>query len=252
MNSTRREDLKKYIDDKGEVKLKDLERVFNTVSSMTLRRDLQRLEEKGHIVRVRGGAISVKKIRSNIEEEYHLREEENSDLKNEIAKKAIGLLERERSIFLDSGSTVMQFAKDMPDDYFTIITSGANTAMRLLSKTKPSIVLTGGELNRNSISISGIGSLEFINLVNIDIAFIAASGFSLESGLTCGDYNESKLKKEVIRRAKKVVLLTDSTKVGKIMPYTFCSISDVDIIVSDKEFPNDIIVECERLGVKVI
>ncbi len=240
MDISRKQEVRNCVDLKGEIKLKELEQIFDDVSSMTLRRDLAQLEEEGYLIRVRGGAKSVEAIKSATEENYNLRATENLELKIIIARKALGLIESGRSIFLDSGTTSMEFAKQFPDKNLSILTSGPNIAIELLKMQNLSVMLTGGQLKRNNISLSGIGSLEFIHLINIDVAFMATSGFSIEAGLTCGDYNECELKKAVIKKAKKVILLMDTTKVDKNLPYTFAELKDINIIVTDQQLPKKV------------
>lgn len=235
------EKLNNYVQLNGEVKLKELEKIFPDVSSMTLRRDLAQLEKQGLVLRVRSGAVSVDSIKGSKEVRYNLRAEENIEAKEIVAKKAVELIEQGRSLYLDSGSTIMCLAEILPNEHLSILTSGPNIGIEVAKKTNPSIMLIGGQLNRNNISVSGMGAIEFVKLVNIDVAFMATSGFSLEAGLTSGDYNECELKKYVIQKAKKVVVLMDSSKINKNMPYTFAGLKEIDVLVTDKKLPDEII-----------
>ncbi len=80
--------------------------------------------------------------------------------------------------------------------------------------------------------------MQFIRDVNIDIAFMAASGFTTDTGFTSGTFTECELKREVVAKARKTILLIDSSKIGRTMPYTFAQLSDMDIIVSDGGLPH--------------
>lgn len=252
MHINRREIINAYIHDKGEARLKDLEKMFPDVSTMTLRRDLIYLENKGYIIRIRGGARSISHISGATEDIYSLRAASNMEAKIKIAKKAVEYMEPGRSVFLDSGTTMMCLAKILPNHDLSIMTSGPNIGLEIARHSKPSVTLIGGQLNKNNLCTSGINSLDFIKNINIDIAFMVASGFSLDSGFTCGNFNECELKKQVIGKARNCILLMDSTKLDKSMPFTFASLSDIDILISDKELPQDIRQAASQDSVRII
>ncbi|MDL2236658.1 DeoR/GlpR family DNA-binding transcription regulator [Christensenellaceae bacterium OttesenSCG-928-K19] len=252
MKTERREGIKDLLRARGEVKLKDLEKSFPDCSSMTLRRDLKYLEDNGFVRRTRGGAVAMSRLSIAAEDIYSERTLENVAQKFAIAKKAQQFIERGRSIYIDSGTTMMLFTREMEDEYLSIMTSGVNIAMELIKKQKPSVTLVGGQVNRNTISVSGVNSCAFIREVNIDVAFMASSGFSMENGFTSGTYTECEIKKEVISRARRKIILMDSKKVDKIMPFTFARMEDIDILVSDDELEEEIVREAARKNVQLI
>ncbi len=252
MKNQRREILKEYIQKNGEAHLKALEDLFPEVSSMTLRRDLDYLEEKGFILRIRGGAKAVNRLPGAKEDVFSQRAMEQTDAKTLIAEKAVGLIERGRSIFVDSGTTMMCFAKRIPDENYSIITSGANIGLEILKNHKPSVSLIGGQLSRNNLSASGLISVEFIKKVNVDIAFMATSGFSLESGFTSGDFNESNLKRAIMKKARKNILLMDISKLDKNLPFTFALLRDIDILITDGVLPEAMLKAAEKYGVSIL
>jgi len=237
MNKERRRLINQTIQKKGEIKIDELKEMFPDISSMTIRRDLNYLEEEGHIVRTWGGAKSIKYLTDSSEEAYVSRETANISDKMKIGSKAVDRLEIGRSIFFDSGTTLMCLAEIIPDRDFSIITSGPNIALELIKKNKPSVTIIGGQLNRNNISISGANSLKFIENINIDLAMMAASGFSLNSGFTVGNFNEAELKRKIIKKASCVTMLMDLSKLNKNMPFTFAGLDDIDILVAEKDLP---------------
>lgn len=252
MNTERREEIKELLRERGEVKLKDLEQHFPDCSSMTLRRDLKYLEDNGYVKRTRGGAVAMSRLSIAAEDIYSERALENVAEKYTIAKKALQFIERGRSIYVDAGTTLMLFTREMEDEYLSIMTSGVNIAMELIKKQKPSVTLIGGQVNRNTISVSGINSCSFIREVNIDIAFMAASGFSVENGFTSGTYTECEIKKEVVNRARKTIVLMDSKKIDKIMPFTFAYMEDIDVLVSDDDLDEETVREAKRRNVQIV
>ena len=252
MNSERRKMIKHLLYSKPFVSLKELVELFPDVSSMTIRRDIDHFEKQGEAIKVRGGARSMKFITTSMEEEFPRRMQKNIPAKETLAKKAVDLLETGRSIFLDSGSTMMIMASLLPEERLTITTTGPNIAMELLNKKKTIVNLVGGMLNRDNISVSGTQALRFLDDINIDIAFIVPSGASAQTGLTCGNYNDCELKKLVIKKARKVVVLMDASKTDKSLPYTFSDFSDIDCIISDGPMPDAFVQATRQAGVKLL
>ena len=107
--------IKDLIEKNGRMSLEQLGERFPNVSSMTLRRDLLSLEESGVLVRVRGGAVSVQELSKKTEDQYSRRAAIQVAEKKQIAEKAVKLVEPGTSLFIDSGSTALYFAKELPD-----------------------------------------------------------------------------------------------------------------------------------------
>lgn len=252
MNTGRREEIEKMIRQNGEVSLEQLGDIFTGCSTMTLRRDLIYFENKGLVKRTRGGCIALKQISSSIEDVLSVRALENIDKKKALAFKACNFLQAGQSVFMDSGTTLVFFAKEIPDNYFNIVTTGPAVALELSKKLNPYITLTGGQLNRNTLSISGLDAIDFVRNTTVDIAFLSAAAFSTDAGFTCEIYPECELKREVISHSRQVIMLIDSTKADKNMPYTFARLNDIDALVSDDGLPQDIKILCEKQGVIVL
>jgi DeoR/GlpR family transcriptional regulator of sugar metabolism len=233
----RQEKILDLVNEKGNIMLCDLEETFPDVSSMTLRRDLIRLENENHIIRTKGGAVSTGRLSAiNVDEPlYSYRELENMEAKKVIARKALQYIESGRSIYFDSGSTLMCLAKIMKDEPYTVITSGLNIAVEILKKKNPSVVTLGGSVNRNTVSVSGPAAVSYLDKINIDIAFMSASGYSSGSGFTVSNIYESELKRYVVDKAKKVIVLMDSSKIDKVLAFTFAEKDDADIIITEKD-----------------
>ena len=219
---------------------------------MTLRRDMAFLEEKGQIIRTRGGAVAASRAGVNSEDLYSRRAVLHTREKQEIASKALRLAQPSCAMFLDSGSTMLQFIKALPDDNYYIITTDPNIALEAVHKSKTTVTLVGGNLNRNTLSASGVHSMDFVNSVNIDIAFMSASGFNAQTGFTSGAFSECELKSAVMEKARTRVMLLDSSKVQKRMPFTFARMSDIDVLISDNGLDKETRKLAENENVKVI
>jgi DeoR family fructose operon transcriptional repressor len=239
MPAERREDVNSYIQSKGEVMLADLQARHPGVSSMTLRRDLEFLERRGDVVRIRGGAKSIAHLSMLKEAAYTQRQTEHAEAKMAIARKAVELLSPGRSIYIDSGTTCMCFAQRVPDQNLFVLTPAPNVALELVKLPNVKINLTGGQLHRETLTLSGFNAVEYVKTLNIDLAFMAASAFSLSSGFSCGDYHEAELKRLVMRKARHVVVLMDSSKFNGTMPHTFATLDDIQALVTDGPLPRD-------------
>ena len=244
--------LKEFIDKNGKVTLHELECAFPNVSSMTLRRDLTRLEEEHAVLKIPSGAISVDSVLRSQEAELSERINFNAAEKLEIADKAVKLVERKSCIFIDGGSTTTYFARALPDENFYILTNALVIAETVLRKEKPTVSLLGGDLKRNNFITVGRSCLDFIEGVNIQTAVMTATGFLKDvGGFTCGNQSEAEVKRKVIQKADNVIMLLDSSKVNKKTPYTFATLSDINCMVVDKNFSRELKNSIETMGVKI-
>lgn len=125
-------------------------------------------------------------------------------------------------------------------------------ATELLRKHSPEVVLLGGDVSRNNLVTIGLSTMNFLNEINIETAIMSTTGFSLEGGFSCGVQQEAVIKSAVIAKAKKVIMLLDSSKVNKNMPYIFTNLEHIDYLVVDKNFPKKLKEELESRDIKVI
>lgn len=243
-----------YIQSREEVKLSELEKLLPNVSAMTLRRDLDQLEKQGEIIRIRGGARSIKSLSKKMlrEDVYSGRMLENPEGKKIIGRKASMLVEENESIYIDSGTTAMCLAEQIPDITLAVLTCAPNAAIELTNRKKVEIVLAGGRLSKDNYSISGLVTADFINNTNIDTAFLSTSGFTPETGFTSGSLSECEIKKAVISKAKKVVLMVDKHKIDVRHMFTFAGLDDIDVIVTDEPLPPHILKLVKEKNIKII
>ncbi|MBR5295445.1 MAG: DeoR/GlpR transcriptional regulator, partial [Clostridia bacterium] len=169
-----------------------------------------------------------------------------------LASAAAKFIETGRSMFFDSGSTMMQMTPLMPNVRLTVNTTDPTLALELVKRDNIMVNLVGGLLSKDNLSLSGMQAVDYVHKVNIDVAFISPSGFSLKNGFTSGNYNESELKNAIVKKAGCVIMLIHSSKIGKSLPYTFCSLENVKKIVTDEALDPEIMEACDRLGIQVI
>ncbi len=239
MKRERIEDIAEIIDKRGKMTLEQLEEVFPVVSQMTLRRDLYQLELDGRIIRIRGGAMSVKEVQKVSGEAYTKKSTINTDAKIIIAQKAAALIDEGSCVFIDGGTTAMYLSKEMPDINCNIFTNGIAVAMELAQKKNVNITVVGGQLMKDNLSTSSPAAKAYFDSTNFEIAIVSATAFTPEHGFSCNSQVESELLRDVFKKARQVYMMLDSSKIGKINPYTFARIEDIDVLITDDHFPDE-------------
>ncbi len=249
MNKIRQAQIKEFIENKNVVTIKELCTRFPDVSLMTIHRDLDALEDAGAIVKFRGGARSV---RYAGDPEFNVRMRENNAGKLLIAKKAMELIQPHSAIFLDASTTNLALARVLPDMNLNIFTTGPSIALELCRLHNPVITLCCGTINRKNLALSGRNTLEMLEKINIDMAFIGVSGCSVDAGFTCGTEGDMLVKHMVIQKARTSVLMCSKEKLSCLMPYTFAEFSDVDYLISDGPMPENFVKAAQEAGVHLL
>ena len=240
MKRDRISDIAEILDKRGKLTLEQLEEYFPNVSQMTLRRDLFQLEEEGKIIRVRGGAMSVREVQKTSGEPYTKKTTMNTDEKIVIAQKAADLIDEGSSLFLDGGTTALYLAKEMPDIYCNVFTNGLAVATELAKKKNVMVHLLGGQLIKENLATASAFSSLYFTDTNFEIAIISAAAFTLENGFSCSTQVESELLRVVCKKAKFLYMMLDSSKIGKIKPYTFAHAEDINVLITDQDFPDSL------------
>ncbi len=226
--------------------------MFPDVSEMTLRRDIEHLESEGVAIKVRGGCRSMSFISGRVETNYPDGQIVNLSAKRRIAAPAAEFLETGRSIFIDSGTTMRTFTEFIPDRRYSFTTTDPRVALELCKNVSSSVNIVGGRIEGDNLTVTGLQASRFLSDINIDIAFMTPTGFSLDGGFTVASFNECELKRIVVKKARVVIMLMDSTKCNKSLPYTFCTPQDADVIITDSSFPQDLRKSLALDGVQLI
>lgn len=249
MNKLRQDQIKAFIEDQKVVTIKQLQDLFPNVSLMTIHRDLDALAEGGCVVKFRGGARSVHHAG---DPEFNVRMRENNPGKSAIAQKALALIQPHSSIFLDASTTNLALARILPDINVNIFTTGPSIALELCRLHNPVVTLCCGTVNRKNLAVSGQNTLEMLERINIDTAFIGVSGCSVDAGFTCGTEGDMLVKNLVIRKARTSVVMCGSEKFSALMPYTFAKLPDVDYMITDAALPEGFLKAAREAGVTLL
>lgn len=217
----------------GQVKVNDLCDEFD-VSSVTVRKDLKFLEEKGMLYRIHGGATKTDPYATdkhvNEKEKIHFQE------KMEIAKVAAKKISVNDSILIGSGTTVLAFAKHIqPHGNLTVITSALNVALELNQHLEIDVIQLGGLMRKRSSSVTGVSAENNLFDFSCSKFFLGVDGIDLEFGLTTANVMEARLNREMIKVSQKTIVLADSSKFGKRGFGRICGFDDIDEIITDNK-----------------
>ena len=248
----RRMNILKLLSANDQVSVKSLSKDFG-VSEVTIRNDLEQLEGKKLLIRARGGAMSVDHV---VSFDQHLGEKHklNMSEKNRIGKAAALLIKDSDTIIVDSGTTTLEVVKNLPSSItnLTVITNALNVANQLLSNQNISLIIPGGLLRKNSLSL--IGPLAEKNFKNffVDKVFLGVDGFDTRNGVSTPNMEEAYLNQIMIEIAREVIIVTDSSKFMRKSLAFICKTDRIDTVVTDTGISDDDRKRLEDAGIKVI
>ena len=220
------------------------------VSEATVRRDLQSLEEQGKARRIHGGAVRVQFPRT--EPIFTKKATFHADEKEQIAKLALEFIDDDDSIFLDGGSTVLTLARKLDQrKNLTIVTNSIMAAAELM-ESPHRLILLGGEFRAISRTLVGPLTAQIVNSLHINKAFMGTIGFTVENGISTTEPGEAYTKELIMRRAGKVIVLVDSSKIGVPSFVTSGSIKDIDVVISDCNVSEQVVKKLNKQHVEVI
>jgi len=248
--TARRVSILQQLESTGQVEVIALSKEFN-VSEVTIRNDLNKLEEKKVLIRTRGGAFKSDRVGmdSDISDKNKLFFEE----KSRIGKAAAELIEEGDTIILDSGSTTMEITKHLSGfKNLTIITNALNIALALAEMKNINVIIPGGILRKNSLSLVGATAEETFQNYFCDKLFLAVDGFHLTHGLSTPNAEEAYLNRIMISIAKKVIVVTDSSKFLRRSFAVIAPVAKIDIVVTDSGISAKDQKELESAGVRVV
>lgn len=232
----RRVGIIEYLKENESATLDELCKTFN-VSINTIRRDINDLEKQKAIKKVYGGVILYKNDETV---PINIREEKYIDEKEKIGKCAADMVEDNDIIIIDAGSTTAQMIKYLKEKKnITIITNSINVVNESAKFNNINLVVVGGDYLRETNSMVGIDAINVIKKLNAKTAFIAATGISLNRGLSNSSMFEAEIKRSMIESADKLVLLADHTKFDLVSLVTFSKLDEIDYIITDKDINNE-------------
>lgn len=233
----RKQALLDLLSQRGAATMKELSDHFG-VSEMTIRRDLNALEQESCVQRSHGGVIYRGILPSVEEPDAAFKHASNSDVKDRLAAYSVERFVQDGNVYiLENGTTVSRMAKLLGVyNELTLLTNGLDTLslFRPLITDRRSIICCGGMLREVSGTFIGPLAEQFFASYHADTVFISALGYTHENGFTDPNLLDTQVKKAMIGAAKKVVMLLDSSKIGNRYFATVVNLSDIDVFVTDQ------------------
>ena len=212
------------------------------VSTVTIRQDLRALEQLGLLKRTYGGAIRRLPDQAVAELSFHIRQEQNIVEKDLIARAAAGLVKADYSIALDASTTayaMVPYLKAL--SALTVVTNSLSVAQSFLDSPHIEVLMPGGRLRRDSISL--VGRPELLPDINLNIGFVGAVGITAHSGVGDIDPDEVAIKRAMIARCIETVVIADSSKWGRLAPYTVFTPESIQYIITTTYAPQELVAQ---------
>ena len=245
----RRQAILAVLEDTGQLSVADLCIRF-AVSEVTIRTDLRALNQQGLLQRTRGGTLAIHTLP---ELSFGVRQQQYAHIKGLIGAAAARLVAPGDTIAIDASTSALAMIPCLRRlSELTVITNGLKVAMALLNAADTHVIMPGGSLRRESISLVGNQQIEFMSDYHIRIAFFGARGLTIEQGLTEVSLDEVHSKRAIAARAQRIVALVDSRKWGQVATSTFADLKQLDTIVTDSNAPAGMVERIRALGVRVI
>jgi DeoR family transcriptional regulator of aga operon len=235
---SRRKKILDRLHHSGEVLITDLSREFE-VSEVTIRNDLEHLERKNQLIRARGGAIHAEN-HVGIDQRLTEKNKLHTTEKAAIGKKAASLIRDGETIIIDSGSTTAEIVKHLGNiRQLNVITNALNIANLLMAYSNINVIIPGGYLRQNSMSLVGPLAEKNLRSFYVDKLFLSTDGFDTTQGIYTPNIDEAHLNAMMINIAKEVILVTDSSKFKRKSLAFICTIDKIKTVVTDNKIPDD-------------
>jgi DeoR family transcriptional regulator of aga operon len=229
--SQRRAAILQALTQQGSVQVNELVEQLG-VSAVTIRSDLSTLELQGLATRSHGGATLTRTPPT----EHTIRQKDaiNHDQKERIGARAARMVEPGDNIIIDSGTTTISLARHLREaQNVTVMTNGLNIAWELADAAGVDLILAGGLLRKQSLSIQGTQAYSF------DKLFLGVDGFDLQFGVTTHHEAEASLNHKMVERAKKIIVLTDASKFGRVSLHRIVQLNRIHTVVTDAGISNE-------------
>jgi DeoR family fructose operon transcriptional repressor len=248
----RQEAIASLVITKGRASVAELAQTYD-VTTETVRRDLAALDRAGVVRRVHGGAVPVRALHL-VEQGVGERETTRADQKDAIAAAATEFFPLSgATVLLDAGTTTGRIAALLPADReLVVVTNSVPIAARLAGMPSVALQLLGGRVRGLTQAAVGEQTLRVLDTLRVDIAFIGTNAISVRHGLSTPDSEEAAVKRAMVRGANYVVVVADSSKVGREDFVSFAPISSVDVLITDAEISTADREQLSQQGVEVV
>lgn len=231
----------------GKVQVRDLAREFG-VSEMTIRRDLERLEKEGHLIRTYGGATAAAGLVG--EQPFAAKAVSHTEEKARIGRAAADLVQEGDVVLLDAGSTNLAIARCLKGrGGLTVITVDLRIALELCDEPGIEVIVAGGTAMPEVYNLLGPVTEQFLRSVTVNIGFVGTSSADVDYGLTTPTLAKVPLKRAIIEAAQHAVLVTDSSKFNRRATYQICPLSALSRVITDRGLPAELAAAIREGGI---
>ena len=247
----RRALILRLLEQKEEVRVTDLSRETG-ISEVTIRKDLTILQRRHLLLRTRGGAMRKPIENANEESTIDRKRMFNFKEKARIGEEATKLIKDGDFIMLDSGTTTMEIAKHLDGfHHLRILTNAMNIANELMKYKRFDVVLLGGNVRVNSLSMVGPLALSVLRNFSGYKLFLGVDSFSIENGVSTPNLEEALLNQMMIQQAGKVIAVFDSSKFNKRSFVHIAEAKELDMIITDNAIPSGIASKLRSAGIEL-
>lgn len=244
MNS-RQNEILQIVNERKRVQVTDLSDLVG-VSGVTIRQDLNFLEQQGYLKRVHGAAMALQS------DDVNARLEVRFDIKQQLANKAAELVAPNETVLIEGGSANALLARTLAErGDVTIITPSAYIA-HLIRNSAANIILLGGVYQHQGESLVGPLTKLCIQNIHFSTAFLGIDGYHQDTGFTSRDMMRAEIAETIIGKNRRNIVLTDSSKFGQIYPSSIGKTSEISILLTDDAAPKDDIDALKSQGVEVL
>lgn len=250
MKDNRRKQILAMLMKDGEVQTRKLQQIFN-VSDMTIRRDLEHLENEGIVARTHGGAIYIKQDNYGDVPTEDLDEIELA--KHKICEKALSFIKKEQRIFIDSGTTTGLLINKLPKDNDNIVvTNNIRIVSEITKRGDINAMIIGGSLRIDMMSCYGPVAEEQIRRYRVDVAFLGAAAVGKDGYFYDSYTPEAGVKQSIIQSAHETYVMVDSTKFNKYNLISYSNVMEVTGVITDKGIDPEVYEKFLRMGANII
>lgn len=222
-----------------------------SISEATARRDLETLAAQGKAQRVHGGVIAVEQAPPELP--ILEREKEQADEKTRIGRAAASLVGNNETVFLGSGTTVLEIARNLRNHKnLTVITNSLPVLNILAGNKEITVVSLGGMLRESELSFIGHITEQALVEVRADKVFMGTRGVSLEHGLTNDYLQETLTDRAILKSGREVIIVADHTKVNRVATVLLAPLSQMHTFVTDSKADKKFLQALKREGIQVV
>ena len=246
-------EIARYVEERGRARVTELADRFG-VSTVTVRKDLDVLADRGRVIRTHGGAIAPRVRRQDLT--YEVRDQMQREEKSAIGAVAASRVHDGESILVDASTTGLYLARELmhrgAGQSLTIVTNSIRIASELAIRPDISVLLMGGRVRGRSLSLVGQLGDAVLGRVNVQKAFLGAAGLTLEEGLTETTEEEAQIKRAMVQAVREVYAIIDSSKWGRVAAATFSQPEELTGGITDSGAPHEMIAQQEGRGIEVV